>query len=771
MKRGILIILSVLFSFIFAPVEYVITDATVASAYAAPANKKAEQKKKEAQKKAEQKKKEAQKKAAQKQKEAQKKKKEAEKKAEQKKKEAAKKAETNKKEAEKKAEQNQKAAEQLAAQRQKAAEQQAAQRQKEADKKAAQQKAAQPVVPSAAEEAAAYQERVAEVKRHNQRVAAYQTRDIEHRLGIWGQVGYSAIFPFDFNGFDANAIGGVGGGGGVGYQLRYKKFLMTTGVEFQTYNSLTNLTVPTQSFGVQEYETMQYQYAFPETKDSWLTGYLQLPILMGMELPTWYWQVGAKVGINAYTTSYLNSTYTTSISDRELIDDFVNMPTHVLETSTGAMDKPVALNLKPNVALAAEVGISLDRWLTPEVKRGRRMTAGQKFASNLHYQLALFAEYGVLNIYNPTISAGKTNAVPADFTSVLNKPVDNKNLAFTSSLQTTSAAKAALNPFLVGVKLAVMYELPRQEKKMLPIPVEPKPRMITQVINAETGAALGNVQMTIANTTTGEIVNKTSNSKGIMLARFSKDNYRIAASKLGFLPCDTITWKHMQDLGDTIRFALIPEPKPIVYTLCGYVRNIETSELLPADVRIVAEQDQTTSYQGATNEEGLFVSDMLAGNYMVYVNSVGFLPLDTLVQFEQDTLQLSLTPIKEGIKVKINHLYFATNKTIILPESESAMNDLANFLKDNPSVSIRIIGHTDNVGSDAANMRLSMGRSNAVRKDLIMRGIDASRLEATGKGETMPIATNDTEEGRAQNRRVEFEITDTQGNDIQQIYE
>ena len=92
-------------------------------------------------------------------------------------------------------------------------------------------------------------------------------------------------------------------------------------------------------------------------------------------------------------------------------------------------------------------------------------------------------------------------------------------------------------------------------------------------------------------------------------------------------------------------------------------------------------------------------------------------------------------------------------------------------MKENPSVSICIIGHTDNVGSDADNMRLSLGRSEAVRHDLITRGVDASRLEAIGKGETMPVATNDTEEGRAQNRRVEFEITDTQGDDIQQIYE
>ena len=489
-----------------------------------------------------------------------------------------------------------------------------------------------------------------------------------------------------------------------------------------------------------------------------------------MELPQWYWQAGVKVGFNLYTKSAISTTLTTSVTDQELIDDLVNMDAHYLGTSAYEMASPIALKLNPNLALAAEIGLNLDKWLQPTVKRGRRMTPMQKFAASMHYQLALFAEYGVMNIYNPNLAKDRTNDIPADFSSVMGKPVDTP-LAYTSSLQTTSAAGARLNPFVVGVKLAVMCELPRQEKKMLPMPVEPKPRMVTKVINAETGVALGGVQMTVENTQTGAVYNSTSSSKGVMMTRLSKGNYRVAASKLGFMPCDTITWSHMADLSDTIRFALVPEPKPIVYTLCGYVRNRETAEPLAAEIAIAAQQGEQHLYKGAANEEGLFISHLLEGQYRVSINRVGFLPLDTMVAFEQDTLQFSLMPIKQGIKVKIDHLYFATNKTIILPESEGALNALANFLKENPTVSICIIGHTDNVGSDADNMRLSLGRSQAVRNDLITRGVDASRLEAIGKGETMPVATNDTEEGRAQNRRVEFEITDTQGDDIQQIYE
>ena len=106
----------------------------------------------------------------------------------------------------------------------------------------------------------------------------------------------------------------------------------------------------------------------------------------------------------------------------------------------------------------------------------------------------------------------------------------------------------------------------------------------------------------------------------------------------------------------------------------------------------------------------------------------------------------------------LHNLYFATNKTEILPESEAALTDLYNMLVENPNIRIRIIGHTDAVGSDKDNQRLSEGRANSVRQNMIDRGIDPSRIEAIGKGKSEPIAPNDTEEGRAKNRRVEFVI-------------
>lgn len=103
-------------------------------------------------------------------------------------------------------------------------------------------------------------------------------------------------------------------------------------------------------------------------------------------------------------------------------------------------------------------------------------------------------------------------------------------------------------------------------------------------------------------------------------------------------------------------------------------------------------------------------------------------------------------------------IHFETGKAVILPISYSILNAVAEVLKQNPNIKVRVEGHTDSIGSDEMNLRLSQARADAVMKYLINQGIDPARLEAKGYGETMPIADNATPEGRAKNRRVEFTI-------------
>ncbi|WP_337043218.1 OmpA family protein [Emticicia sp. 17c] len=105
----------------------------------------------------------------------------------------------------------------------------------------------------------------------------------------------------------------------------------------------------------------------------------------------------------------------------------------------------------------------------------------------------------------------------------------------------------------------------------------------------------------------------------------------------------------------------------------------------------------------------------------------------------------------------ISHgIRFDVNKATIKPESMGEINAIAKILKENPSLKYEIGGHTDSDGDNASNMKLSQARAEAVKNQLVSTGIEASRLTTKGYGETKPIADNNTFDGKANNRRVEF---------------
>ena len=112
--------------------------------------------------------------------------------------------------------------------------------------------------------------------------------------------------------------------------------------------------------------------------------------------------------------------------------------------------------------------------------------------------------------------------------------------------------------------------------------------------------------------------------------------------------------------------------------------------------------------------------------------------------------------ITEGKLVSYG-IYFDVNKDVVKPESYGTLKEIAAVLTENPDVKVKITGHTDSDGADPANLDLSQRRGAAVKNELIKSfGIDASRLESDGMGETQPIASNDSPANKALNRRVEF---------------
>ena len=128
-------------------------------------------------------------------------------------------------------------------------------------------------------------------------------------------------------------------------------------------------------------------------------------------------------------------------------------------------------------------------------------------------------------------------------------------------------------------------------------------------------------------------------------------------------------------------------------------------------------------------------------------------------------LEIELIPISEPTAdaptpkpVILKNVFFETGSAALLPKSTSELIRLKDLLEENPNLTIRINGHTDNVGSEEDNQLLSENRAKAVYDFLVEKGIDKERLRYKGYGESKPIASNDTPASRQENRRTEFEV-------------
>jgi OOP family OmpA-OmpF porin len=128
--------------------------------------------------------------------------------------------------------------------------------------------------------------------------------------------------------------------------------------------------------------------------------------------------------------------------------------------------------------------------------------------------------------------------------------------------------------------------------------------------------------------------------------------------------------------------------------------------------------------------------------------------------------KLRVKPEQKTLRDVFDNLTFETGKSIIKSTSFPYLDELATVLIEDPTWNLKIVGHTDNVGSDQINLRLSKARAEAVKKYLVDKGIAITRIETAGFGETKPIASNTTPDGREKNRRVEFTIIKPNGTDV-----
>lgn len=117
------------------------------------------------------------------------------------------------------------------------------------------------------------------------------------------------------------------------------------------------------------------------------------------------------------------------------------------------------------------------------------------------------------------------------------------------------------------------------------------------------------------------------------------------------------------------------------------------------------------------------------------------------------------TQTAEGLQVDLSgDFLFATGRSELSGTAKSKIAEIAAVLKKDGNNRVTVVGHTDSVGNDANNQALSEARAAAVKSELVAQGLSASRVTSMGRGETQPIASNDTAEGRAKNRRTEIKI-------------
>lgn len=216
-------------------------------------------------------------------------------------------------------------------------------------------------------------------------------------------------------------------------------------------------------------------------------------------------------------------------------------------------------------------------------------------------------------------------------------------------------------------------------------------------------------------------------------------------------------------------FELYEEARPkAVAIVKGDLKDAEGNPVTDATIEIAyanSDKVEKVKVNGSDGKYAAVVKTEVAQDIMVTVKKEGH-AFDSKLIASQDISgkttvrgnDLAVRELKEGEAYTINDILFATNSYALTPKSEFILKQFSRFLKENPTITIMVQGHTDDVGDDAQNMQLSKDRANAVQKYLENQGIAAARLTSQGFGETKPKVPNTDAAKRAINRRTDFMI-------------
>jgi outer membrane protein OmpA-like peptidoglycan-associated protein len=209
------------------------------------------------------------------------------------------------------------------------------------------------------------------------------------------------------------------------------------------------------------------------------------------------------------------------------------------------------------------------------------------------------------------------------------------------------------------------------------------------------------------------------------------------------------------------------KPDPVVL-VSGNVYNAKTKQPLSASLLYETLPDGVEAGNAVSNpSDGAFKIVLpYDKNYLIRATADKFfaqsenLNLDSLTKagYREIHKDLYLVPIEIGQVVRLNNVFFDFDKWDLRPESFVELDRVVKLLAENPAIEIEMSAHTDSKGSDEYNFTLSDNRAKSVKDYILSKGIAESKIISQGYGETKPVATNDTDDGRQLNRRVEFKI-------------
>lgn len=214
-------------------------------------------------------------------------------------------------------------------------------------------------------------------------------------------------------------------------------------------------------------------------------------------------------------------------------------------------------------------------------------------------------------------------------------------------------------------------------------------------------------------------------------------------------------------------FDLPEEARPVATSyIKGHVYDARSHQALDAELELIDLQTGKRATTAHSDERtGTFVVNMPSGkDYALISQREGYLlhsqnfSLSATAKYATVELDIPMSPIAKGEKVTLRNVFFDHNSTTLKEESHIELDKLVALMKANPTMKVEIGGHTDSDGTAQYNQKLSMGRAQTTVDYLVSKGIGADRLSAHGYGMTRPVAPNDTEEGKAQNRRIEAMI-------------